>query len=256
MSVPTESYTTTHGGQIGLFLNMATMPLAWPLNITIVQAGQCRIMNWRGYWILVWQFRGQPWRRRMTKKLRIDETPEGFVAYCHGASSPFSFLAGRREISASKIGDNYLFSTATSTGAYVLQLIWFDLDERIADGGSENDLVILANYCRSEMDHLEKALHMKPSRESLAAMELPTGRPFISWYSEHPGDPEGSRPEAGDGANRQSPGYLAATPYSACACMRNGRELVAFSVQGLGGGWTLESVRIKAVRIAFSTLFE
>jgi hypothetical protein len=38
--------------------------------------------------------------------------------------------------------------------------------------------------------------------------------------------------------------------------MRNDSELVVFNIHGLGGGWTPDAVRLKAMRTAFSTFFE
>lgn len=193
----------------------------------------------------------------MAKTLRIDEKPEGFIACCHGSSSPFSFLAGQRELSVTEIHDNYLFSTRASKGPYLLQFIWPDLDKSIADLGSEHDLEILADYCRWEMDYQEQTLRRKLVPESLGAMKLPTGRYFITRYSEPVDDVDSSTPEAETaGSNEDLSDGLDATPYSGYVCMRNDHELVVFTIQGLGSGWTPASVRLKAMRIAFSTFFE
>jgi hypothetical protein len=188
----------------------------------------------------------------MEKTLRINETSEGFIAYCQGSSSPFSFLAGQRELSAQKVHDNYLFASQASPGRYMLQLVWPDLHASISDLGGSHDLEILGGYLHYEMEYQKQALGNQLAPDSLGVRKLPTGRQVLTWCSEPADGPSAAEP--GDGEDTS--GSMSATPYSGFASMRNGRELVVFGIQGLGSGWTRDAVRIKAMRIAFSTFFE
>jgi hypothetical protein len=188
----------------------------------------------------------------MEKTLTINETPEGFIAHCQGSSAPFSFLAGQRELSAQKVHDNYLFSTRASQGPYVLQLVWLDLDTSVSELGGDHDLEILSGYFHYEMEYQKQALGRRLTPDSLGVMKLPTGRPFLTWCSEPADTPSAAEPGDGDDTSDS----LSATPYSGFAGMRNGGELVVFGIQGLGSGWTPAAVRVKAMRIAFSTFFE
>jgi hypothetical protein len=188
----------------------------------------------------------------MEKTLRINETPEGFIAYCQGSSSPFSFLAGQRELSAQKVRDNYLFASQASLGRYMLQLVWPDLHASVSDLDGSHDLEILGGYLHYEMEYQKQALGKQLAPDSLGVRKLPTGRQVLTWSSE----PADSPPAAEPGDGEDTSGSLSATPYSGFASMRNGRELVVFGVQGLGSGWTPAAVRFKAMRIAFSTFFD
>jgi hypothetical protein len=193
----------------------------------------------------------------MAKDLRIEKTPEGFIAYCHGSSSPFSFLAGQAELSGTKIGDNYLFETRSLHGPYAVEFIWPDLAKSVAELSSEHDLEILADYCHWEMDYQEQTHHSRLVPQSVVATKLPTGRIFIAWYSKPAVDVAAPVTDPEEvSSNENSSEGLQVTPYSGYAVIRNDHELLVFKTQGLSGNWTPESLRLKAIRITFSTFFE
>jgi len=176
---------------------------------------------------------------------RIDRTEEGFVAYCGGDPPRFSFLVGQEDLKAGQIGDNLIFVTRGAPGPYTLQVIWLSLPEDAAQLPATEDAEVLTSHFRWEMDHQSQLHSDFEVPDGAGIYALPSGRVFLAGYTKFAED----EPDDGQGGEDR------ATPFTAYASMRDGPDLIMFSVQGLGAGWSPNALLLKAMRTACATFF-
>ncbi|MGW3715581.1 hypothetical protein ACWD8L_00350 [Streptomyces sp. NPDC005133] len=189
----------------------------------------------------------------MSRSIRVEETAEGFVAYSNGEGSSFSFFVGAFSVTMTEVGENYLFETNASHAPYILQLITTGLSDEIGSLPDNEDVEILKNHYAWEMGYQAQASGMVTAPDSLTSFILPFGKVGISWTAMASADNGPESTQAGLMENSES--FLSPTNYVVCSTIRNGAEVIMYSVQGLGPLWSPESASRKVERVACSTFF-
>jgi len=166
------------------------------------------------------------------KKLEIQQADEGFIAFCTGNSSPFSFLAGQRQLSGTITRESsmvnthyrYIFETQASHAPYVLQFVWADLPTDLAELDEAHDYEILLRFC-----HLEEQHQCRASGRNLSCNEvqltLPTGKRYLIGISE-PLDDTVLTPKSGTASHEEGPSPAPVSPFTGYALLRNGTEVI------------------------------
>jgi hypothetical protein len=183
----------------------------------------------------------------MARSLRVEETGEGFIAYCEGRFGAFSFRIGHRELAIQEVGGNHVFTTWGAHARYMLQLVWLDLSDEYAALPPSEDLDVLIAHLGWEAQHHRSAGTLAVDLDSVVSSTSPTGNVFLAWH--------GQAPDRRPGAERPED-FLPASRAAGFASMRHQGELMLYGVQGLDGMWSADGLRRKAMRIAGSTFVD